>query len=103
MIPNELSERMGYDNLLAGILRQTIQDYVLAKRCLLKGKKATDRYNVMNRLKSCERFFENPPYDYGDIDFVLVKRLCDEKAVEGGRVFYREYNRDEWRLQEKSL
>lgn len=97
MIVNELAEKMGYHNLLAGILRQTIQDYVLAKRKLMNGQKTAQRYSMVNRIKSCESFFADPPYDYGDVDFVYLKRLCDEKVADGGRVFYRDNDIREWK------
>lgn len=88
---NELAERQFYDNLLAGILRQVIQDYISCKRLKIQKRKVAQRFNIDNRIRSCERFFQDPPYDYGDIDFRLVQRLCDEKALAGGRVNYRDF------------
>ena len=79
-----------YDNLLTGILLQAIQDYVTSKRNLLAGRKVSQRYNLERRLKSCETFFNKPPYDYGDIDLTKVKALCDEKVLDGKRVFYKD-------------
>ncbi len=87
---NELAEKDGYSNLLAGILRQTIEDYILSKRMLLNNK-TPRHYNLYSRISSCERFFADPPYDYGDIDFRSLQRLCDEKVIEGGRLNFRDY------------
>ena len=84
-------EGCGY--LLAAILRQTIQDYVGVKRLMLQHRTVSHRFGWESRLKSCEKFFNDPPYDYGDVDFVLVKRLCDERAVEGKRVQYKDIDK----------
>ena len=85
-----IKSREAYDNLLAGILRQTIQDYVLTKRRQLQGRVVSESYDANRRLKSCELFFEDNQYDYGDIDLKGVKRLCDEIVREGGKVYLRE-------------
>ena len=71
-----------YSVLKARILYQAILDYVQSKAKLegLKGKSITkwESRNVYeNRLKDCESFFKDPPYDYGDVDMPGVKGLCD--------------------------
>ena len=83
----------GCDHLLAAILRQTIQDYVGVKRLIIQNRTIACRFGIESRLKSCEQFFQDPPYDYGDVDFVLIKRLCDERAMEGKRVQYKEIDK----------
>lgn len=88
MVLSEQEERESYGHLLAGILRQAIIDYVNAKRVLLRSKSIVAEYALGSSIRSVEKFFADPPYDYGDIDFVYLKRLCDEKAAEGSRVWY---------------
>ena len=88
MVLSEEEEREGYELLLAGILRQAIIDYVRAKRVLLKHKSIVAEYALGSSIRSVEKFFAEPPYDYGDIDFKHLKRLCDEKAEEGTPIHY---------------
>lgn len=85
-----VKNREGYDSLLAAILRQTIQDYVVTKRRLYTGRCVKERYDANSRLKSCEDFFEHNQYDYGDIDLKSIKRLCDEIVESGGKIYVRE-------------
>ena len=84
-----LDEEELYRGLLAGILRQAIVDYVVSKRTLIRrqGGKITNLRHS-GYIKSVEEFFSDPPYDYGDIDFAYLKRLCDEKAEEGTKIDY---------------
>lgn len=82
-------EKECYGYLLAGILRQTIADYVISRRALQRSKQPKSVGFHEGRVRSCERFFKDPPYDYGDIDFVLLKKLCEEKAKESGRIYVR--------------
>lgn len=88
MVLSEQEERESYGQLLAGILRQAIIDYVGAKRVLLRHKSVVAEYALGNSIRSVEKFFADPPYDYGDIDFIHLKRLCDEKAAEGTKIRY---------------
>lgn len=88
MVLSDEEQREGYELLLAGILRQAIIDYVRAKRVLLKSKSVVAQYALGSSIRSVEKFFADPPYDYGDIDFKHLKRLCDEKAEEGTPIHY---------------
>lgn len=78
-------EQECYRTLLAHILYQTMSDYTKAK-AKLEGTAGQSvrpyeyRNSLARRLNECERFFAKPPYDYGDIDLMAVKSLCDEKA-----------------------
>lgn len=92
MVLTEEEQREGYQLLLAGILRQAIIDYVRAKRVLLKHKSTVAQYALGSSIRSVEKFFADPPYDYGDIDFTHLKRLCDEKAEEGTPIHYIDHN-----------
>ena len=86
----EVKNKSECETLLAYILMQTITDYISAKKRLDKSKsaKAPGRYWRARRdYESCDEFFTNPPYDYGDIDLTHVRKLCDEKATDGSRVF----------------
>lgn len=85
-----IAEEDRYNVLLAQVLYQTITDYVGAKKKLSKKKLAyyDRRGELEQRLAECERFFKNPPYDYGDIDLRHVKRLCDEQVEKGGRLYF---------------
>lgn len=85
-----IKNREGYDSLLAAILRQTIQDYVVTKRRIFKGRTVKEKYDADGRLKSCEEFFYHTQYDYGDIDLKSIKRLCDEMVESGGKIYIRE-------------
>lgn len=88
MVLSDAEERESYGQLLAGILRQAILDYVRAKRTLNKHKSADTEYALGSSIRSVEKFFADPPYDYGDIDFANLKRLCDEKAEDGTPIHY---------------
>ena len=96
MVLNELAEMEVYRGLLAGILRQAIMDYVGSKRLLIQNREVKARWNLDRRIKSCEKFFADPPYDYGDLDFALIKKLCDEKAEEGTMIHYRDLVPRKW-------
>ena len=82
-------ERECYRYLLAGILRQAITDYVISRRILNRKRTRSVGYHE-GIIRSCERFFKDPPYDYGDIDFKQLQRLCEEKVNEPGRIYIRE-------------
>lgn len=84
-----ISEEEAYRGLLAGVLWQAIQDYVGSKRLIVHNRREAARWNISNRIKSVEQFFADPPYDYGDIDFTHLKKLCDEKAREGTRLYHK--------------
>ena len=78
-------EQECYRTLLAHILYQTMSDYTKAK-AKLEGTAGQSvrpyehRRSLARRLNECEQFFTRPPYDYGDINLLEVKSLCDEKA-----------------------
>lgn len=82
-----MDEKERYGCLLAGILRQTIVDYVLSRRAVLHLTYPKAKWNHEERIKSCVEFFNDPPYDYGDIDFRYLQRLCEEKVREPGRMY----------------
>lgn len=86
------SEEDCYHALIGQILYQTILDYTLAAAKLFKpGRKIRPgKYTeaCKRSLRSCEEFFSNTPYDYGDIDLQYVQRLCLERAIGGSTRYY---------------
>lgn len=83
-----LKEDECYKTLLAHILYQTIIDHTGAKRHLAKVGEDARYWAAKRKLYSCEQFFDEPPYDYGDIDLGYIKTLCDERARTGEKVAY---------------
>lgn len=82
-----------YIGLRTAVLFQAITDYWLSSIALKKNlsDKVRERRELVN--KDAERFFLDPPFDYGDVDLNWVKRWID-CAVENQihpRLFYNRY------------
>lgn len=72
-----------YEQLKAAILMQAISDYWLCTKALLKKISPNLKQNKEYMLYDCKKFFESPPYDFGDVDTRRVKLMLDTAAKEG--------------------
>lgn len=72
-----------YEQLKAAVLAQAISDYYLSVKNLPKTKKHKTRQMRQNLIFDAERFFTNPPYDFGDVDTKKVKLMLDTAIKEG--------------------
>lgn len=85
-----------YEQLRAAILLQAISDYWLTSKALAKFPKEKAKANKERLLHEVNKFFLDPPYDYGDVDTRRVKLMLDVAAEEG---FDLRINSNTWRYE----
>lgn len=78
-----LSEREAYEELLTAILHRAVVDYICSSTGVTRAKRLKRRREHERVLCSCRRFFEDPPYDYGDVDLRWVRGWCDDALASG--------------------
>jgi len=72
-----------YEQLKAAILMQAISDYWFSCKALHKPRQRRLRQTKEYLIYDCKKFFEDPPYDFGDVDTRRVKLMLDTAAREG--------------------
>ena len=82
-----------YEELRAAVLLQAMSDYFYSLKALKKDMRPRVRYERESLVSDCERFFSDPPYDYGDVDTRKVKLWLDVALAIGQplRMFYNRY------------
>ena len=72
-----------YEQLKAAILMQAIADYWRWSKAMNRPRQRKLRHNKEYLVYDCLKFFEDPPYDFGDVDTRRVKLMLDTAAEEG--------------------